>query len=72
MCSLAYKEGDIRLHDYLGKTDDDQLYELEYIVDERRRGAVRQFRVKWKVCTSVLLPLAKLIESLVHGGWKAH
>ena len=37
------------MEEYLDKTDDDQLYEVEAIIDERRRGKAREFRVKWKV-----------------------
>ena len=49
MCSLACKDGDILLENYYGKTDDSQLYEVDYIIDERRHGDKRSFRVKWKV-----------------------
>ena len=49
MCSLTYKEGDIPLERYKGKTDDDALYEVDFIIDARRRGNARNFRVKWKV-----------------------
>jgi hypothetical protein len=46
---MTYKEGDLLVEEYLDKTDNDQLYEVEEIIDERRWGKVREFRVKWKV-----------------------
>ena len=49
MCSLTYEEGDIPLESYKGKTDDSALYEVDFIIDERRHGNTRSFRVKWKV-----------------------
>ena len=50
MRSMTYKAGDLLLDEYLDKTDDDQLYVVEAIVDERRRGKKREFRIKWEVC----------------------
>ena len=50
LCSMTYKTGDLLIDEYLNKTDDDQLYVVEAIVDERRRGKKREFRVKWEVC----------------------
>ena len=49
VCSMTYKEDDIFVDEYLGKVDDDQLYTVAYIIDERRRGNIREFRVKWEV-----------------------
>jgi len=47
--SMTYKEDDILVDEYLGKVDDDQLYTVAYIIDERRQGNKREFRVKWEV-----------------------
>ena len=49
MRSLTCEEGDIPLGNYKGKTDDSALYEVDFIIDERRHGNTRSFRVKWKV-----------------------
>ena len=49
MRSLTHEEGDIPLESYKGKTDDSALYEVDFIIDERRHGNTRNFRVKWKV-----------------------
>ena len=49
MRSLTCEEGDIPLESYKGKTDDSALYEVDFIIDERRHGNTRSFRVKWKV-----------------------
>ena len=49
MRSLTYEDGDIPLESYKGKTDDSALYEVDFIIDERRHGNTRNFRVKWKV-----------------------
>ncbi|CAK0779997.1 hypothetical protein CVIRNUC_004909 [Coccomyxa viridis] len=46
--SFTYEEGDIPLESYKGKTDDSALYEVDFIIDERRHGNTRNFRVKWK------------------------
>ena len=46
---MTYKAGDFLLGNYLDKTDDDQLYVVEAIIDERRRGKKREFRIKWEV-----------------------
>ena len=49
---MTYSKGDLLLDEYLDKTDDDQLYVVEAIIDERRRGKKREFRIKWEVCHS--------------------
>ena len=55
MRSLTYEEGDIPLESYKGKTDDSALYEVDFIIDERRHGNTRNFRVKWKVRSLFLM-----------------
>jgi len=47
------RKGDIPLSEYKGRPfDNDTEFLVEEILDERRRGAKVQYRVKWKVGTA--------------------
>lgn len=53
VCRVTMRKGDIPLSAYKGKQfDDNTEFLVEEILDERRRGAKVQYRVKWKVGTA--------------------